>query len=308
MSGKQRSKLAAFIEEGSEKPSPELCEHLGSKAAQLAIDANINLSDAVVKVASDQSGLNNNHINNICWEANNEYFRKVAAAKKEAGGEDLAFNYALADPPDVAKRLNAAANPKVSFVTDPDFLAPPPEETIDEDALLRNFFGSLPPDHSKKYAQHNALKQLGEVREVLVRASDQTREKAASLETGVSLAEARLYKLFKQAAVAGTPLGHIVDLLSYHHDGDNAVAAEVSKLAHKLSKEEPLFFRQFQKTANVEPEGKADTEHPLYHAYSALRSSRLESAYMSKAAQISTAEAQFAMREEAKLVGKHIRR
>lgn len=368
----QSIKLASFIDEGGEKPTPELCEHLGSKAAQLAIDANIVLSDAVVKVASDQSGLNNNHINNICWEANNEYFRKVAVAKKEAG-EDLTFDYQLADPPDVAKRLNAAANPKVSFVTDPDFLTPPSAEKVAEDGMLQKFFGKPGPEAQKqleaiakkrgkgvgdlkgsdfptlpdrecvrggpgprgsglqdtegphgsgagrgvktssadyfvpgKYAQDNALRQLGELREVLVRASQQTREKAASIETHVILSEARLYKLFKQAAISGTPLGYIVDLFNQHHDGDNAVVAEVSKLSHKLAGEEPFFFRRFQKTASIDPVGKADTEHPLYHAYSSLRSSRRESAYMTKAAEISTAEATLALREEGKLVAKHM--
>jgi len=333
MNDTQHNKLAAFIGEGSQNPTPELCEHLGSKAAQLAIDANLELSDAVVKVASDVSGLNNNHINNICWEANNEYFRKLAVAKKEAG-ESLEFNYSLADPPDVAKRLNSAALPKISFVADRDYLAPPKKEKVAEDTLLQKFFGKPRPraqkqleavarakgknvkdlkgsdfdTFPKKYASHNAVQILGEQREILVRASTQMREKASSAQTGVEMAEAHLYKMFKQAALSGTPLGHIVDLLNHHHDGESAVVAEISKLAHKLAKEDSLFFRKFQKTAGVDPAGKADLDHPLYHAYSNLRSTRRESAYMSKAASIATAEAEFARREEGKLVAKHMQR
>ena len=77
--------MTSFLSSGTNKATPETTDFLGNRAAQMAIDASISLSDAVVKVASGHPGLNNTHIQNICWVANNEYFRKVAKSREQAG-------------------------------------------------------------------------------------------------------------------------------------------------------------------------------------------------------------------------------
>lgn len=121
-----RNNFVAVMSEKTGSVSPEQTDFLGAKAAQMAIDANIPLPDAVVKVALAQGGLNNTHIGNICWMANNEYFRKVAAKRQEAG-ENMVFDFPLADPSEVTKRVNSSAQPKVAFVREHDYKVAPPD-------------------------------------------------------------------------------------------------------------------------------------------------------------------------------------
>lgn len=439
-----------MVMEGSSRPTAEKCELLGNKAAQLSIDANIPLSDAVVKVANSQCGLNNTHLNNICWAANNEYFRKIAQARKMAGEENLVFEFDLADPPDVIKRVNAAAQPKVAFIRETDYQTPPEDFRVKEaeqgvtpelgsfvvpgmfgaigagtgaalgsrwgtpgavvgglaggaggallgrgmarnyaknkavnDALIKAYakrtgksmdqltgadvaealgegsagksiakgvdfiYGppkqasmmDMPPaarrqfeELAKKrgkevkdlrgedfregwghfgekykkaeaepYSYENPIMELGALREELRQVQYEAMQKSASIENHLDVLEERFYQHIKQAGLSGTPLGHIVDLLSNHPDGPDAASLELQKVASRMAKEEPIFFGQFAKTAEARSKGLPDLEHPIYDTYGTIRDLRRDH-YVLKLAE-KQAEADAAHAEKAERQG-----
>lgn len=292
MSNKDLEKWSSLLSNPN-GATPELCDELGEKAAQLAVDARMDLSDAVVKVASEQPGLKNTHINNICWYANNEYFRKLAAARKEAG-EDLTFQFKLAEPPDVVKRLNSMSQPKLSFVQDRDYTESPPHYAGAYNPQIDPFTVK----EARVVGRLNPLEDLAHLRESVTRVAEDSTMKAASAHVTMREMEDRLYRQFKQAAVAGTPLGHVVDLLASHPDGESAVASELRKLASKLAKEEPLLYKRFAKTAGIAPKGQPDPTHPLMSAYADMRASRKDHMKLAKLAQVATNDARYVLYKE----------
>lgn len=330
-------KLSSFVMCGSPSGGtmPERCEHLGNRAAQMAIDANISVSDAVEKVASGHADLNNRHINNIIWVANNEYFRKVAQARKEAG-KHLVFEFDLADPPDVTKRLNSSAMPKVSHVENNHYLHAPEkiaqlQQSVEKTAGLVNTkkmgdafkkkvmslkgaknmkesagsgCGSKGYKYShadasrSKMAQRHAIDDLGALREESVRVANMAISKHAELEGLAAETQARFFKLYKQAALHRIDMAAITDLLAHHPAGEEVLVNNLDKVARRLAGEEPVLFERFMKTAEARVKGDPDFSHPLYVSYDDMVLASEKLAEMEVAKNIAIAEANYVAHAE----------
>ena len=288
-----------FIKLGSEllvddkRVSPELCDYLGNKAAQMAIDANISLTNAIVKVANNNPGLSNTHITNICHFANNEYFRKVASARKEAG-ENLVFEYPLADPPEVVKQLNSAAHPKISFVQDVDFQEPPPDFHLTVNTLNLPKTQQVKKASVEPYSKENPLQELGDLRETLERVYTDAGAKLSSIQNHIDVVEEKLYRMFKQAMLSGIAASHVADLWEQHPDSYKGVEQELSKCAARLAKEEPMLYQEVQKTAHVLPRGIPDLTHPLFDTYDTLRTLRKEAKILSRTEKLASYDLEYA--------------
>ncbi|MCA8938780.1 MAG: hypothetical protein KDB07_03165, partial [Planctomycetes bacterium] len=271
-------KLSSYIMSASPcgESMSERCEHLGHKAAQLAIDANIPLTDAVVKVATAYPDLNNRHINNIVWVANNEYFRKVASARKEAG-ENLVFDFELADPPDITKQLNDSAAPKVAHIVRSDYGSSPStvmktgheknSTAVPVDAVRRRIrdhqelmegkeahvdrgYRYAHSDDDEKTAamrRRHALDDLGALRDESVRVANMAVSKHAELEGLAMETKERFYAFFKQAALSRITAAEMTDLLAQHPAGEEVLLRELGKVAQRMAHEEPMLYSGFQK-------------------------------------------------------------
>lgn len=271
---KEMIKLGSMLLSNDSTTSPELCDFLGNKAAQMAVDANIPLSDAVVKVAHNHPGLNNTHLTNICQFANNEYFRKVAEARKEAG-ENLVFEYPLADPPEVVKQINTSAQPKLSYLRETDYDTPPADH-VTEKVAAADPAAWIIQHHGEVYSKENPIAELGRLREDIGRVQKEAQTKLSSLYTHCEIVEEKLYKLFKQAMLSRIPVGHVAHLWQQHSDSYRGVEEELGKVANRLVAEEPLLFVERCKTAGQMPEGTPDTSHSLFDTYNSLRTLRGE--------------------------------
>jgi len=297
--------LGAFVSTGKSCIAPQDCDFLGTKAAQMAIDANISLTDAVVKTASSKPGLNNTHIQNICWVANNEYFRKVARAREDAG-EDLTFQFALADPPEVVKMIGALAEPKVAHIDHPDYSMTPAQLLGKESSggsLGADLGGGTPPSEKR-----SAIDEVGELRETTQRAAQQALDKLSMHEEHISRLETLLYEQVKEAALSNVPLGHITHLLCQHKEGYSGASQELSKVAHQMAYESPILCHAFSKTAEAVPKGRADLSHPIYETYNDLRILRKQAGQLSNLYKVAQSEASYALQAEQELVHQAIQR
>lgn len=254
------------------KVTPEDTDRMGYKASQLAIDAQIPLTEAVIKVAGEHKSLNNTHLGNICWVANNEYFRKVAAARK-AAGQHLVFEFPLADPEEVTKHFNASAKPKVASVTrDRDYLEP--HRTTKSDLTNWNPFAltekqaSRNREASRKTAVKYAFDEIAHLREYTDRSlqiAQAQLDKAVSAKTA---AVQEFNRLYKQAALNKISMNEVVDLLCHHPTAtQNAITHLVKNAAVELAAHDPFVFKEHNKLSNVRVSGMADTTHPLYVAF-----------------------------------------
>lgn len=255
---------------------PETCDMLGHRAVELAHTANIPLTDAIVKVAASVQGLNNQHINNICYVANNEYFRKVAAARKQAG-LNLVFEYPLAEPSEVSKQINQEAAPKVSHVLhDPEYMAPP-QQSVEKRAYAADYNPFDPQGRGPSKAElesqrqrqvKEAMADLDELYETTERAVDLADRQLEYARVKAGEAKRTFIDLFKQAAVSGISQAAILDLISRHPEADeNFVEHAFTKAAMFLAHNEPYLFRSHSKTLDEKVAGVADFDHPLYAAF-----------------------------------------
>ncbi len=253
-------KFAEEIQRG-QSPTPEMCDSLGYRASQMAIDAKIDLTDAVVKVAGEHPNLNNRHLTTICHVANNEYFRKIASARKQAG-QNLVFEYPLADPSEVCKQINAEASPKTAHVR------------FDRRGRIKE-----------------AAEELAHLHEHTGRVAELAQRQAEATDAHASSAQATFNKLYKQAALSGITQAEILDLLSYHPvASEDMLVSCVEKAASYLAGQEPRVFKKHAHTLDVRVRGMADTTHPLYVAFDECVQTKLAQAKMHKVSKYAQVE------------------
>jgi hypothetical protein len=255
----------------SPKVTPEKTEFLGVKAAQLALDANIPLPDAVVKTASNVPGMNNTHIKNLCWAANNEYHRKVASSRKEAG-EDLVFDYPLSDPNDVILKLNRLEMPKEAHVcvSSFDYSTQPEDYQTRKSCSQWHFEKESGTEEPEPFSYENPAAELGIKRQASERVYTEALNKVASYERYATDLRNDVYSQFKQAALSGSAPIEIVDLLK-HASSEEEALTTFRHLAEKFAEESPLDYERFSKTAPQESLGRPNRQHPLYKSASALQ-------------------------------------
>lgn len=290
-------KFAEEIQRG-QSPTPEMCDSLGYRASQMAIDAKIDLTDAVVKVAGEHPNLNNRHLTTICHVANNEYFRKIASARKQAG-QNLVFEYPLADPSEVCKQINAEASPKTAHVRfDRDYMEPHRRASD----LLADWNPFADPQFGKSASRvqsnkdrrgriKEAAEELAHLHEHTGRVAELAQRQAEATDAHASSAQATFNKLYKQAALSGITQAEILDLLSYHPvASEDMLVSCVEKAASYLAGQEPRVFKKHAHTIDVRVRGMADTTHPLYVAFDECVQTKLAQAKMHKVSKYAQVE------------------
>lgn len=87
-------------------PQPELLEALGKKAAALYLQNETSLNESIVKLASEYSNLNNEHVKRIAEFANNTVFQGL-----HSRNEDKNVHFPIANPSTIIQDLRDGGSP-----------------------------------------------------------------------------------------------------------------------------------------------------------------------------------------------------
>lgn len=264
------TKLSAPVGVEASRPGMMMCEQLGERAAEMSLHGQISPEDAVVKLASDRPLLNENHIQNICWVANNAMFRKIADARKQAG-QHLVFQYPLIQPDRVLARLNKLSQPMIIEEGDADYAAPP-LLPVDPEMEAQKLSAAFPSSYSHadiEMHRRHAVEDLFHLRECTRRLANEATEKRAAAEAEQARLEGVVARMIKTAVLEGVPVSAIVDLWSHHPSGGAGVVATMQKVAYAWA-DDPTTLVAMRGSARQPVRGTADLTHPLYEAYSDL--------------------------------------
>jgi len=147
---------------------PDKLKLMAKQAAARYLAEGIALTDSVAKLATDENGIQNEHIRRICEFANQEVnarlFEREVSEQKLAGQQASGVVYpqfVLADPDEVIKRLNDGT--KVASVQQlSDYDLPPSALFADDgDALLERAFTKTAMEGSGKPEFSHPINQKG---------------------------------------------------------------------------------------------------------------------------------------------------
>lgn len=100
--------------------APERLEMMGKQAASMYLREGISLNDAIVKLASESSDLENEHIKRVVEFANTEVFKE-----KFENSDDKNVHFPIADPAVVIRDLKDGGSPAYSGRSMDDYETPP---------------------------------------------------------------------------------------------------------------------------------------------------------------------------------------
>lgn len=249
---------------------PSEYDELGRDAAKLAVEASMLLGDAVFEVLKDKTHYNAIQIGNVCWVANNECFRKIAEQFQAAGSPHLLFEYALADPTDVIKRLDKTKEPPMKRDDHPEYSLTPrevlggPDTQGQADDVLKKAFKVASADLQEppQYIQ-DPTKPLRVMSEQLEQIAQSSALKLSSLQHDYEDTFAYLVKSVKQAALRSEPMEDVVRLWSMVDTPERAQEV-FAKVAQVLCKdyETARYLESSSKLAS-QAVGLPNLEHPL---------------------------------------------
>ncbi len=252
------------------KTDPSEYDTLGRDAAKLAVEASMLLGDAVVEVLKDHDHFNATQIGNVCWVANNECFRKIAEQFQAAQSPHLVFEYALADPTDVIKRLDKTKEPPMKIEGHRDFkLAPSevlggPDLEAKADDVLKMAFNVTSFDSARDdVPMQDPLRNLRVMRESLEIIKESSASKLSALQHDHDETIKALTRQVKVAVLQGTPMSDILTLWSSATSYDDAMRL-FRKVASVLVQDPETAL--YMKTAAVtvsDSYGLPNLEHPL---------------------------------------------
>jgi hypothetical protein len=146
--------------------SPESLELMGKQAANMYLDEGVALNEAVVKIASEHSDINQEQLSRICEFANTSVYLAKHDQAKTAGAEHSYPQFQLADPARVIQDMTDGARPTVVTQTDVAYGKHPnrslgisPEAA---EAILEGLFGvhEAEKHSSLDYTRDSALGEI----------------------------------------------------------------------------------------------------------------------------------------------------
>lgn len=252
------------------KTDPSEYDTLGRDAVKLAVEASMLLGDAVVEVLKDHDHFNAIQIGNVCWVANNECFRKIAERFQAAQSPHLVFEYALADPTDVIKRLDKTKEPDMKVQGHRDFALPPsevlggPDTAAKADDVLKMAFNVSSFDSPREDVPlQDPLRNLRVMRESLEIIKESSASKLSALQHDYDEHMKALARQVKIAVLQGTPMNDIVTLWGAATSYDDAMRV-FNKVARVLVRDPET--AEYMKTASEavsESYGLPNLDHPL---------------------------------------------
>ena len=267
----------------------EHLERMGRQAARMSMADSIPITDAVVKVAGEHPGLTRNHIENVCWFANINRFRKEASDRK-AAKKDYRHEFDPADPTKVAALLDSAGV-EVVEVGAADYSGPPDKAlTVQEpvvDKLAEVFqIKTAEARVGEPRSTEEPLNPYGNAWRVVERikgAAAEMRDTVAALEVRQASAEAAFSDTFRQTIRDGGDYGTVLEAVQRAGCTERVktAASHVTKVMVDMGElSRGKVQESLTKTASA---GVLNPEHPLVQTQQEL--SRVEGLY--KQAQLS---------------------
>ena len=278
----------ALLQQAHARPiSGEELEVLGKKAGALYLSGDCSsLTDAVVETVK-HAGLSPEQVRRVVEFANvGTYIDQFKTAS--AGHKYVEFHGGPADPSEVLKDLNDGGGGTVFDRGSADYGQPPPmlqkAAHVSQDSGEREKAASAPmPDpfeaafeqmwqaEDKPLPFANPYADSEDLREKLAGARDHLTSDLSFLETEFMAVSEDLYQQVKQAALEGTPLGHVIQAWGEATPGEGYVKAAFSEIGPRLAREGVMSLDEIggslSKTAGAR--AMANHDHPLIKCFAA---------------------------------------
>jgi len=209
---------------------PERLRMLGKKASLLFTEREMPLTDAVVQVVSDQSGLNREHVHRVTEFANGYAFDTLY---KRASGSHRVINFegGPADPAAVLQELNAVPmrgeTKLAAYRPTPKFIAG--LEGLEDAFQISKTASAGPADKHE-----NPNRPIFELQEMLKSAQDQLGSRMASLYVEFESVTDGLYKEAKQAVLNGVSPAEISEVFKARSPHPNITKLALKRIAEKM--------------------------------------------------------------------------
>lgn len=251
--------------EGSHREvQPERLQMLGKRASALFVEQGIPLTDAVVRVLSEESGLNRNHVQRVTEFANNyafeDLFNKEASDHRVVDfGED-----GPADTAEVLKELNSVGREQIKMAAKqpvPSRRFVPGEDSARETHALTKTASATP-----SYPYADPYRELGELRDSVKRAKEEMLVKVGEAGLEYDAACGRLYTLAKQAVMGGYSPADVATAFMQTAVDKSLVKLALKEIAQRMDHDHlpavPAVEKRASATVRV-----ANADHPLMKAF-----------------------------------------
>ena len=240
-----------LADSGHREVAPERLQMLGKRASALFVEKGIPLTDAVVNVLNDESGLNKQHVHRVTEFANNyafeDMFNKEASDHRVIDfGED-----GPADSAAILKELNSMGKEQIKTASARP--SAPRRRFIPGQESAADQYGSMSKTASagsEMYPYVDPYRELGDLRADVKRAHEEMLTKVADSGMEYEAAATELYSLTKQAVLSGHSPAEIAILfeqraphltmvklalkeIATRMEGDNIPAVPMQKVAGK---------------------------------------------------------------------------
>lgn len=253
--------------EGSHREvQPERLQMLGKRASALFVEQGIPLTDAVVRVLSEENGLNRNHVQRVTEFANNYAFEDLF--NKEASDHRVIDfgERGPADTAEVLKELNSVGREQIKMAA------------ARQPAISRRF---IPGQDSARenyapltktaaavsdYAYADPYKELGDLREEVRAARELMLTKVGEAGLEYDAACTQLYTLAKQAVLKGVSPAEIAIAFTQIAPDRVMVKLALKEIAQRMDRDQ-IPAVSLKKTAEVRV---ANADHPIMKAFNSF--------------------------------------
>lgn len=250
--------------EGSHRDvQPERLQMLGKRASALFVEQGIPLTDAVVRVLSEESGLNRNHVQRVTEFANNYAFEDLF--NKEASDHRV-IDFGESGPADTAavlQELNSRGEEQIKVASRQPAIQ---RRFIPGEDSARETYGTLTKTASATsggYPYEDPYKELGDLRESIGRAKEEVLSKVAEAGLEYDAACNLLYALTKQAVMSGYSPADVAIAFLQRSPDQAFVKLALKEIAQRMEHDN-IPAVPMSKTAEVKV---ANFDHPIIKAF-----------------------------------------
>lgn len=248
--------------EGSHREvQPERLQMLGKRASALFVEQGIPLTDAVVRVLSEENGLSRNHVQRVTEFANNYAFEDLF--NKEASDHRVIDfgEQGPADTSEVLKELNSVGREQIKMAAKQPSInrrfVPGQDSERDSYALSKTAAAA------SSYPYVDPYKELGELRESVGRAKEEMLQKISESGLEYEAASRRLYNLTKQAVLGGYSPADVANAFVQRAPDKVMVKLALKEIAQRMDNDHiPAMPITKRASASV-----VNPEHPLMKAF-----------------------------------------
>jgi len=240
---------------------PERLQMLGKRASALFVEQGIPLTDAVVRVLSEENGLNRNHVQRVTEFANNYAFEDMF--NKEASDHRV-IDFGESGPADTAavlKELNSVGRGQIKTAARqpvPSRRFVPGQDSAQENHALTKTAAAAP-----SYPFVDPYRELGDLRDDVGRAKGEMLQKVADAGLEYDAACNLLYALTKQAVLHGTSPADVTVAFMQRAPDKVMVKLALKEIAQRMDHDQiPAVPMAKHASARV-----VNPDHPLMKAF-----------------------------------------